>query len=61
MSFSSGEDLGGDRTLVSLLEICLIFDIDFDCQNLEKAMVLGGQNGSKNRIFRALEGIGFRP
>ena len=30
-------------------------------QNFEKTMVLGCQNGSKNLIFRALKGIGFRP
>ena len=48
LSFSSGGDLGGFRTGTSALEICLIFDIDFDCQNLEKTMVWGGPNGAKN-------------
>ena len=48
LSFSSGGDLGGPRAVVSALVFWSKNHLHFDCQNLEKTKVLGGQNGFKN-------------
>ena len=60
LSFSSGGDLGGYRAVVFRLFFVAKNHLHFYCQNLEKTMVFGGQNGIENSIFRVLEGIGFR-
>ena len=60
LSFSSGGDLGGYRAVIFRLFFVAKNHLHFYCQNLEKTMVFGGQNGIENSIFRVLEGIGFR-